>query len=102
MTKAQEIAVAKLRKMAESMHGHCSDSYEVKEWEVEENEYFVSLYFSVGIKGDEGTLAAVIGRDSCHLFIGKRGGVTYPVTKNGKNYTKRFTGRLFGVSIDQR
>lgn len=101
MTKAQEMTIERIRKAAENMHGHCSDSYEIKEWTVDENEYFVSLCFEVGLKGDEGTMAALIARDRCQLFIGKRGGISYPVSKNGKHYTKRFTS-LYAVSIDQR
>jgi hypothetical protein len=49
----------------------------------------------------------VICRERCQLFIGKRGGVKYPVSKflkNGefKSYYKKWNKRsLLRVSIDQ-
>ena len=103
MTKAQETAVAKIKSMAENMHGHCSDKYEIKEWEIVEYESFVSLYFSVGLKDDEGTMAAILGRESFHLFIGKRGGITYPTYKSykGRSAAKRFNGNLMAVHCEQ-
>lgn len=102
MTKAQEIAIERIRKAAENMHGKkYADEYEFKKWEIIENEYFVSLVLEVGRKNDEGTMAAVLCRDHIHLFIGKRGGITYPVSKNGKHYTKRFS-TLLTAAIDQR
>lgn len=100
MTRSQEHAIERIRKSAETMMGHCSDSYEIKQWDIEENEYFVGLCLSVGLKNDEGTMAAVFGRYNCQLFIGKRGGITYPVYKNGKSYVKSFTS-LMGVHCDQ-
>lgn len=106
MTAAQERAVKRIRKLAENCF--YSDAWEIKEWEVNENEYFVSVIVEIGHKNDEGTLAAIICRDRAHLFIGKRGGITYPVTKTLKNgehktYYKRFGGySLLQAVCDQR
>ena len=100
MTNAQEIVIKRIRNEVEKIHGTCSDSYEIKEWIIDDCEYFVSLCFEVGLKNDEGTMAALTARDRGHIFIGKRGGISYPVYKNGKSYTKRFTS-LYGVICDQ-
>ena len=101
MTKAQEQAIKKIRKLAED-HLY-SDSYEIKEWDIKENEYFVSVVVETGMKNDEGTLASILCRDRAHLFIGKRGGITYPVTKNGKQVRRRFKGySILQAVVDQR
>ena len=103
MTKAQENAIERIKRLALNEHGKYADEYEIKEWEVDENEYFVSLVVETGLKGDEGTMAAIFGRDRAHLFIGKKGGITYPVSKNGKHYTKRFKGySILQAVVDQR
>ena len=101
MTKAQEKAVAKIKTLVEKEL--LSDEYEIKTWKVEENKFFVSVYVVYGMKNDEGTLAELIVRDRAHLFIGKRGGITYPISKNGKHYTKRFKGySILQAVCDQR
>ncbi len=93
MTKAQEKAVEKLRKMGKELFWGDESDYEYKRFEINENEYFVSLVMEVGRKGDEGTLGAIYARDRCHLFIGKRGGITYPCkNKAGEYITRRFKG----------
>lgn len=108
MTKSQERAVEKIKKLAEDYMNKCFNNGELKEWEVEENEYFVSVVLEIGNKDDEGTMAAIFGRDRAHLFVGKRGGVTYPVSKqliNGtwKHYTKVFKGySILQAVVDQR
>ena len=102
MTKAQENAIARIKRMAEQTLCY-SEDYEFKEWEVKENEYFVSVLLETGLKNDEGTWASIIARDRAHLFVGKRGGITYPVSKNGKHYTKSLNGHtILTVVIDQR
>ena len=102
MTKAQERKVKLIRRDAET----CFSFTEVKQFDVEENEYFVSVYAVIGSPNDEGTLAAVFCRDRVHVFIGKRGGMTIPVNKRLKNgkfrhYTKKYTSFL-SAAIDQR
>lgn len=101
MTKAQEKAVAKIRALAEQ--NFYADDMEFKEWEVEEFESFVSVVVETGHKNDEGTMAAIFCRDRAHLFVGKRGGIRYPVHKNGKHYYKRFEGySILQAVCDQR
>lgn len=100
MTQAQERAVRKIRKLTDGiMFG---DEWEIKEWTVHENEYFVSVIVETGMKNDEGTLASVFCRERAQLFIGKRGGIRYPVYKK-KYVERRFNGySLLKVVIDQR
>lgn len=93
MTKAQERAIEKMKR---SMENSLTKSEEVKEWTITENEYFVSVVAVTGVKNDEGTYA-FYARNRAHFFIGKRGGITYPVHrikyKNG-NYRKHSTKTL--------
>lgn len=61
-----------------------NSSYEFKQFEVEDHGYAVSVYSVVGLKGDEGTMAACIARTYRQIFIGKRGGVkTFDNKKKG-------------------
>ena len=53
MTAAQERALKRIQKLVENEF--YSDDYEIKEWDVKENEYFVSLVVEYGMKNDEGT-----------------------------------------------
>lgn len=102
MTKSQEAALAKIHKLVE--RELYSDKYEIKRFETRDNDSFISLIVEYGLIGDEGTLAEVFGRDSAHLFIGKRGGITYPMhNKSGKFYTKKFEGySILQAVCDQR
>ena len=103
MTNAQEKAVARIKKLAETLHSYHADRYEIKEWKVEENEFFVEVIVEVGMKDDEGTMASIFCRERAQLFIRKCGGITYPVYKNGRCYTKRFKGySLLEAVCDQR
>lgn len=104
MNRAQERALSTIR--AQIRREYECINHEIKKWDVTETEYFVSLVVTIGVKGDEGTLGEVFGRDHMQLFIGKRGGVKYPVTKATKSgdmkfYYKPFKGVLRAV-IDQR
>lgn len=106
MTSAQEKAIARIERLVKK--NLYSDNYEIKKWEIHENEYFVALVGEWGMKDDENTLAEVFGRDSFQVFIGKRGGITYPVHKTMKNgkyksYYKRFDGiTMLQVVLDQK
>ena len=102
MTQAQEREVARIRRMAEKSLFFGTE-YEFKEWEVNENEYFVEVRLTTGLKGDEGTMAEVFGREHAQLFIGKRGGVTYYKTIRDKdgNYLRSSIRSLAGHSILQ-
>lgn len=108
MTKSQKKALDKIKQLAEKWASEGFKHGELKEWNVEENEYFVSVVVEIGSQNDEGTWGEVVCRDRAHLFIGKRGAITYPVNrllKNGsfKHYTKRFQGySLLQVIVNQR
>lgn len=109
ITPLQEKTIRNIRKMAENLHSsRYADKYEIKTFEVEDCKYFVSLVVEVGMKDDEGTLAEVFCRDRAHLFIGPRGGIRYPVSKqmkdgSWKHYDKPFKGHsLLQAVIDQR
>lgn len=99
MTKAQEKAIERIRTLVEA---ECGDRYEIKEWNIAEFPYFVSLVSETGLIGDEGTMASIFARDRAHLFIGKRGGITYPVIRNGKQTNRRFKGySILQAVVDQ-
>ena len=98
MTNQQEIKVNMIRRQAENLHGNYSSDYEIKEWRVEENEFFVSVIVEVGLIGDEGTMASILGRDKLQVFIGKKGGTKIPVynRKTEKTYYKPFKRMNYG------
>lgn len=70
---------------------HNNPDYEIKEWEVMENEFFVTVRCVTGRKNDDGTLAACWCRTYRQIFVGHRGGVKgrgqNGVTKKWRNYT---------------
>ena len=83
MTQAQEKAVNRLRRLVDRDSKDLRE--EVKKFEVEDYDSFVSVYVVMGYENDEGTIA-FLARDYAHLFIGKRGGVRFPIRgKNGQN-----------------
>lgn len=108
MTKSQERAIESVKRLVEKHMNDCFNNGEIKEWKINENEYFVSLWIEIGDKDDEGTWGQIIGRDSAHLYIGKKGGITYPVSRKMKNgeykyYQKRFKGySILQAIVDQR
>ena len=75
MTKAQQVKVDFIRHEMETLFSN----YEIKDFEVTDHKSFVAVYAISGMIEDEGTMAEVICRESAHVFIGKRGGITYPV-----------------------
>ena len=89
MTKSQEKAIERIRQLVER---DMTDKQEIKIWGINEGEYFVSLVIEYGYIGDEGTLSAIFCRCHAHLFIGKRGGITYLIYRNGKQVERRFKG----------
>lgn len=105
MTKAQEREVERIRRMAERslFFGTDKSKYEFKTWEVNENEFFVEVRLETGLKGDEGTMAEVFGREFAQLFIGKKGGVTYFKTIRDKDghYVRSSQRRLGSHGILQ-
>lgn len=100
MTQKQEQAVRRIRREVESGLFY-STRCELKEFTVKEYDTFVSVVFEVGQMGDEGTLAAVFARDRGHVFVGTRGGITYPVHKGSKTVYRQYK-RPISVVVDQR
>lgn len=90
MTNSQERAIKRIKELTNEIL--YSENYEIKKFEVTDCDYFISVIIETGLKNDEGTLAAVFGRDRAHLFIGKRGAITYPVYKIGKHIRRKFHG----------
>lgn len=78
MTRAQENTIEKIKKEIPRFDFYSSDEYEIKKFEVKENEFFVSVYFVTGRKNDEGTMAEMLCRKYRHAFIGKNGGLMVP------------------------
>lgn len=77
MTRAQEIAIQKIKKYIEEndMYRNNPD-YEFKEFEVKETDYGTVIVYSItGRKNDEGTMAATLARNTRQVFVGKRGGL---------------------------
>ena len=87
MTKSQEKALARIR---ESVEAWGDGRYEIKRWEVEDHGSFLSLVVQTGMPDDEGTAAEMFARDRAHIFIGPRGGITYPVWRNGRQIERRW------------
>lgn len=84
MTEAQIRAINKL--ICEIVEdAYDGNAYEFKEYEVSEvgSRGTVALHAVVGLKKDEGTLAAIFCRNSYHIFIGRRGGLSF-VNDRGK------------------
>lgn len=77
------------------------ENYEIKYYEVEEWEHFVSVVLEVGMKNDEGTYASVLCRDRVHLFIYKKGRIQYS-TKKGKTRTLKRGESLLTISLAQK
>lgn len=99
MTKAQEKAVQMIRNLVDKW---CEDRYEIKEWEVKDCDTFLSVVVCTGLPNDENTMA-FLTRDRAHLFVGPRGGITYPVMKDGKTTYKRFKGySILQAVVDQK
>ena len=105
MTEKQARALYRILKGAETFdYSRGAGTYEIKEYKVEETEYFLSVVLEVGMIGDEGTMAQVFCRDRVHLFVGKRGGITYPVTNKRGQWVQRQLSKttLYGAMYDQK
>ena len=87
MTKSQEISIRKIRDLAEK---RCDRRYETKKWDVTEFRTFVSVVLCMGAVEDRNAPADFVPWDYAHFFVGLRGGVTFPVTKNEKTVYRRF------------
>lgn len=76
MTKAQERMVERLKRAVEEQD-LLSHNYEIKSIEVKEivMDRLVVFTSETGLKGDEGTAAAILCRDLRYIEIGPRGGL---------------------------
>lgn len=66
-----------------------TDSYEVKELSIRDSYGDAYVAIEIGRKGDEGTLAEALCRDTYLFFIGKRGGI-YQFPGSRKTYRKYY------------
>ena len=73
MTIQQERRIAQLEEIMMNLVGH-PETKEIKEKSIEGLGHCISMVIEVGEIGDEGTLAAVFGRQRAHIFIGPKGG----------------------------
>ena len=96
MTNSQQNKINMIRNQAKNLHGEYSKNYEIKQWEIEEYDNFISLVVEVGMIGDENTYASIYARDRLHVFIGKKGGVTIPIYKSNKTIYKPFKFMSYG------
>ena len=84
MTKAQEKTLNEIKSRIAYFDFYGDpDQYEIKEW-TEYEPYANGMFmvtFTTGMKGDEGTMAAVLCRKYRSFFVGARGGV-YVMNKN--------------------
>lgn len=96
MTKAQQNKIDMIRKQAENLHGDFSKNYEIKEWNIEDFDTFISLIVEVGMIGDENTYACIYGRDRLHVFIEKNGRVIIPIYNTNKTIYKPFKHMTYG------
>lgn len=73
----RDAQIAKIVRQIIRNHHHNVEEYEIKEMIVRRFREDVDFYltYEVGLKGDEGTMAAIYARDSYHLHIGKKGGL---------------------------
>ena len=102
MTRQQAWAITKIKDMIKAEFFPCHREAEIKMFDVNENEYFVSVVFEVGGKNDEGTLAEIFCREHGQVFVGPRGGMTYPVfSKKFRKNTERQVKSLYSVYYDQ-
>jgi hypothetical protein len=90
MTNSQKKALEMIKALVISEF--YSDQWEIKKFEITDCGSFLSVIIETGRINDEGTMAQIFARDYAHLFIGKRGAITYPVTENGKWKKKKFHG----------
>ena len=97
MTKQQEMVIARIKRDAVSDICPNATDYELKQFEVTEYDHFVAVLLVTGLKNDEGTLAAVYCRDRAHVFIGRRGGITYPVDTKRHGMVRRELGRYHSL-----
>ena len=89
MTREQERAVAALKEKFLGFYGYP----ETKEFKAEKIEEIhggvLYVMLEVGMKGDEGTLASLLCRNTLSVLIGKRGGY-YNYSNSKSHYKVRY------------
>ena len=104
MTQAQERRVEMIRKDIEKEFFPMHRNPEVKEFRVEELECgIVSLIAEVGGVNDSGTYASIYCRERIHVFIGRKGAISYYPYSIKNGCTARNLGRrsLYNVYYEQ-
>lgn len=88
MTAAQEKKVEELRSsIVFKLNGM---DREIKEFSVEDHQYFVSVYVIFGYIDEESRWYKYFPiRDHAHFFVGPRGGLTYPIWKSRDKMIRR-------------
>ena len=86
MTKAQEMALEKFKTVVQRHNV----MQEIKNFEVSDCGDYISVTAITGMEGDEGEYFLEMLRDKVMVFIGKRGAITYPVIKDGKQYKRKY------------
>ena len=94
MTKKQEMVIKTIRDYMtgewDRRNWGSTRTYEIKEERISEEQEDGSIYISMtrGLEGDEGTMAAVLCRDTIGIFVGPKGGCSC--------YSKSRTSRVEG------
>ena len=104
MTQAQERRVEMIRREIEREFFPMHRNPEIKEFKVEELDWgSVSIVAEVGGIGDEGTYAAIMCRERIHVFIGRKGSISYyPYSiKNGCKARNLGRRSLYHVYYEQ-
>ena len=104
MTQAQERKVEMIRKEIEREFFPMHRNPEVKKFQVEELDCgIVSLIAEVGSVNDSDTYAAILCRERIHVFIGRKGSISYyPYSiKNGAKSRRLGRRSLYNVYYEQ-
>ncbi len=91
LTNSQRSAIIRLRERRAPRDGYEFKRNELSFWQSEQNTKLSRLYLIIetGLKNDDGTLAAIFGRDRYHFCIGKRGGIeSHDGNKFQRNYLR--------------
>lgn len=94
MTSSQQRAIERLKKQAEDYAG---SHMEIKDINITDEGFFVSMFISFAWKNEDTDPFLMLYRDYAHFFIGKRGGITYPICIKGKQVCRRYKGMLKAI-----
>lgn len=95
ITKQQEEKITRLYNgVLQDVYGSTKDSYEIKEFNVDNNKYFSSVSVTLGMKNDDNTMG-ILTRRRAYFIIGKRGKLEHFSGKGGKKTTKTIFGAFY-------